>query len=162
MKLTEAQINAALGPPRMRPVAVPAPEAPRLPDTPMVAAMRAAGATDEQIKLVLETMGPGPGAGPAQEAAPAPEKPAARRGRPPKAMREGEGEIIKPKVEAKPEPAPEPQFEPAGVQAINRQAPNGNGEAGNGELKSAGASEGSAMPADLENLLDEMLGAHPK
>jgi len=154
MKLTEAQINAALGPPRMRPIQVRE-EKVELPDTPMVAAMRAAGATDEQIKLVLETMGPMPGTGPVQpveEPAKVEAKPVVRRGRPPKAETQA-------KVEAKLEPAPEPQPEPAHATG------NGNGStepAGNGELKSSGASEGSAMPADLENLLDEMLGAHPK
>ena len=53
----------------------------------------------------------------------------------------------------------EPQSEPEPAKAAN-----GNGEAtsGNGELKSTGASEGSAMPADLENLLDQMLGQQPK
>lgn len=163
MKLTEAQINAALGPPRMRPVPVAAPPKVELPDTPMVAAMRAAGATDEQIKLVLETMGPGPGAGPVQpveEPAKVEAKPAARRGRPPKAEA---------KVEPTPEPAKVATPEPAKVATPEpaHAASNGNGNggaepAGNGELKSSGASEGSAMPADLENLLDEMLGAHPK
>jgi len=150
MKLTEAQINAALGPPKMRPV--PAKEAPKveLPDTAVVQAMRAAGTSDEQIALVLKTLGPEPGRWPVPEPTKEPAKPAVRRGRPPKAEA---------KVEAKPEPAPEPAPEP---QPEPAKAANGNGEAGNGELKSSGASEGSAMPADLENLLDEMLGAHPK
>jgi len=143
-------LNAALGPPKMRPV--PAKEAPKveLPDTAVVQAMRAAGTSDEQIALVLKTLGPEPGRWPVPEPTKEPAKPAVRRGRPPKAEA---------KVEAKPEPAPEPAPEP---QPEPAKAANGNGEAGNGELKSSGASEGSAMPADLENLLDEMLGAHPK
>ena len=94
-----------------------------------------------------------------------PAKPAVRRGRPPKAEAK-----VEPKVdEAASQAAQEAitRMKEAAAQAMPKpeEPANGSGStepAGNGELKSSGASEGSAMPADLENLLDEMLGAHPK
>ena len=159
MKLTEAQINAALGPPKLR--VVPVKETPKveLPDTAMVQAMRAAGVTDEKIAHALKTLGPA-AVEPAKEA-----KPAARRGRPPKAEAKAEPKVDEAASQAAQEAIT--RMKEAAAQAMPKseepvQAANGNGEAGNGELKSSGASEGSAMPADLENLLDEMLGAHPK
>lgn len=163
MKLTEAQINAALGPPKMRPV--PVAQKPQqvsgLPDNDFVRALRAAGSSDEQIAIVLKTLELGQGPTPEPAPGPAPE-PAKRRGRPPKAeakpdavaqMKEASDAVQNIKdVTARAQPEPEVK------------AANGNGEAtsGNGELKQTGPAEGSAMPADLENLLDQMLGPQPK
>jgi len=148
MKLTEAQINAALGPPKMRPVPVAAPPKVELPDTDQVRSLRAAGMSDEQIVTVLKALEPvatAPVAAPAvnREAPAAPVK--SKGGRPP-------GSKNKPKAEEATVAQAQPEPEPTPV--------NGSHPTGNGELKAEG--ESPSMPADLEKLLDNMLGQQPK
>jgi hypothetical protein len=147
-KLTEVQINAALGPPKMRPV--PAKEAPTLPDNDQVRALRAAGIPDDKILTILKGLEPVATASAAP--APAVSQPVKNKGGRPR-------KVPLSTVASAPAPAVVSASQEAQPE-LKAASPNGSG---NGEIKHPEAVDGTpSMPADLEELLDNMLGQQPK
>jgi hypothetical protein len=157
--LTEEQINAALGPPKMRPVQKPASPLDGRENDPQVIALRAAKLTDEQIMAVMGLRGPQQTF---QGMAATPAAPLTVAAPPPPMQPQPETQHAQPAT-PQGEPAKRKRRTKAEMEADAKAAAAAAGANGAAPPATATAQqENPATPPDFEAMLAGMLGQQPK